>query len=66
MDKLEKMVNTIGNLVHDTVPVDNNEDNNLIVKTWGEPNKMKINSKKGACHHHEILSMIGGYDPKRG
>jgi seryl-tRNA synthetase len=60
------MVKSIGNLVHESVPVDNNEDNNVIVKTWGEPSKMVINSTKGKCHHHEILAMIGGYDPKRG
>lgn len=27
----------IGNLVHDSVPYDNNEDNNTVVKTWGSP-----------------------------
>lgn len=29
-------VMAIGNLVHDSVPVDDNEDNNAVVKTWGE------------------------------
>mmetsp|Transcript_15933 Transcript_15933/g.47918 ORF Transcript_15933/g.47918 Transcript_15933/m.47918 type:complete len:451 (-) Transcript_15933:2211-3563(-) len=33
----ENAVQAIGNLVHDSVPVDDNEDNNAVVKTWGEP-----------------------------
>jgi len=28
--------------------------------------ELKINSTIGKCHHHEILAMIDGYDPKRG
>lgn len=28
--------------------------------------ELKINSTVGKCHHHEILAMIDGYDPKRG
>jgi seryl-tRNA synthetase len=60
------MVNKLGNIVHDSVPIDNNEDNNKVIKTWGEIKPMKINSTKGFCHHHEILAMINGYDPKRG
>lgn len=60
------MVNTIGNIVHDSVPVSNNEDNNSVIRTWGNKSSIKVNSTLGACHHHEILSMIDGYDAKRG
>lgn len=56
----------IGNIVHESVPVDNNEDNNLVVKKWGEIPDIKVNSTYGRCHHHEILAMIDGYDAKRG
>ena len=56
----------MGNLVHESVPIDNNEDNNKVERTWGEPNKMKIDGKPGSGHHHEVLHWIGGYEPERG
>lgn len=37
-----------------------------MVRTWGTIPNIIINSTKGFAHHHEILSMIDGYDPKRG
>lgn len=60
------MVNTVGNIVHDSVPVSDNEDNNKVERTWGEISKIKITGKRGGLHHHEILREIGGYDPERG
>lgn len=60
------MVNSIGNIVHDSVPISNNEDENKVERTWGTIPDLKINSTKGKCHHHEILAMIDGYDSKRG
>lgn len=62
---LEK-VYQVGNIVHESVPFDNNEDNNKVERTWGEIKNIKIDSTYGRCHHHEILAMIDGYDPKRG
>lgn len=64
--QLIKNYSKVGNLVHDTVPVDDNEDNNKIERTWGTPVKREINGKPGSAHHHEILNWIGGYDPERG
>lgn len=63
---LDAKLYTIGNLVHDSVVVSNNEDDNQVVRTWGEIKEVKINSTPGRAHHHEILAMIDGYDPKRG
>jgi len=60
------MLNKIGNIVHESVPVSDNEDNNKVVKEWGTKKEITVNSTKGRCHHHEILAMIDGYDPKRG
>lgn len=60
------MVNKIGNFLHESVPISKTEDGNKIEKTWGEIKNIKINSTLGKCHHHELLSMIDGYDPKRG
>ena len=32
---LEKKVNSVGNLVHDSVPIEKNEDFNKVERTWG-------------------------------
>jgi seryl-tRNA synthetase len=56
----------VGNIVHETVPVSKDEKDSIIVSEWGVIPDMKINSTIGKCHHHEILAMIDGYDPKRG
>lgn len=36
LEILTKKYNTIGNLVHETVPVSNDEDDNRVERTWGE------------------------------
>jgi len=52
----------IGNFVHDSVPVSNNEDNNGIVRTWGE-NRPHTNA---TIPHHLLLYKIEGYEPGPG
>jgi seryl-tRNA synthetase len=66
LDKINVEVNKVGNIVHDSVPVDNNEDNNEIVRTWGQIPDIKITNKRGGLNHHKVLESIGGYDPERG
>lgn len=66
MDRISAEVNKVGNIVHDSVPVDNNEDNNQIVRTWGQIPDIKITNKRGGLNHHKVLESIGGYDPERG
>eukprot|EP01116_Phalansterium_solitarium_P013606 TRINITY_DN30_c2_g1_i1.p1 TRINITY_DN30_c2_g1~~TRINITY_DN30_c2_g1_i1.p1 ORF type:complete len:473 (-),score=100.00 TRINITY_DN30_c2_g1_i1:84-1502(-) len=58
---VNRVLKPIGNIVHASVPVSDNEDDNLVVKTWGEFPKTE-----GLLHHHELLYMIDGYDPERG
>jgi len=58
---VDSLLAPIGNLVHDSVPVSNNEDNNEIVKTWGE---FKENDK--ARHHFEVLGMLDAVELARG
>jgi seryl-tRNA synthetase len=65
-DQLVKEYSKVGNLVHESVPIDDNEDNNKEERTWGVPDKKEINGKPGNAHHHEVLYWIGGYDPVRG
>ena len=62
----DKLLYNVGNLVHESVPVSNDEVDNKIERTWGEIKDIKVNSTPGRAHHHEILAMIDGYDPKRG
>jgi len=52
----------IGNLVHDSVPVSNDEANNGIVVMKGEcrPHDDKLH------FHHDLLYMIDGYEPQIG
>lgn len=51
----------IGNIVHESVKVSNNEDDNPIVKKWGEHV-----SKPDLLHHYDILAKLDGYDSERG
>lgn len=66
MVDIQKTARKVGNIVHDTVPVSKDEADSEVVSQWGELPDLKINSTIGKCHHHEILAMIDGYDPKRG
>jgi seryl-tRNA synthetase len=60
-------IKTIGNYVHESVPVGNDEANNAVVREWkpeealprgaGKPEKM--------LSHHQVLTRLGGYDPER-
>ncbi|KAL6560642.1 hypothetical protein OROGR_004201 [Orobanche gracilis] len=51
----------IGNLVHDSVPVNNNEDNNAIIRSWGEK-RTEPNLK----NHVELVELLGIADLKKG
>lgn len=53
-EQLEVTLKKIGNIVHDTVVVNNNEDFNGVVRTWGDDIKrvIKIDETPGAAHHH--------------
>lgn len=79
---MKKKAITIGNIVHKSVPVSMDEDNNELIKTWapegsvtasqkaGEDvveKKIDITVEKKTClSHHEVLTRIDGYDPERG
>ncbi|CAG9762141.1 unnamed protein product [Ceutorhynchus assimilis] len=50
----------VGNLLHDSVPVDDNEDNNKVERTYGDCEFTKKYS------HVDLISMIDGVDSERG
>lgn len=62
----DSLLHRIGNIVHDSVPVSNDEANNKVVKTWGTPNKVKIDGTPGKMHHHEVLARLHGVEFKKG
>ncbi|KAF3273153.1 Cytosolic seryl-tRNA synthetase [Orbilia oligospora] len=62
---LNRKLSTIGNFVHDSVPVSDNEDNNALIREW-KPEGTTVEAKEGILSHHEVLTRLDGYDPERG
>jgi len=60
-EEVNVLLTQIGNIVHQSVPVSQDEENNEVVKKWGE-----TRDPTGLLHHHHLLWMIGGYEPERG
>jgi seryl-tRNA synthetase len=50
----------IGNLLHESVPVSDNEDNNRIERTWGDITVRKRYSQI------DLVTMVDGADCERG
>ncbi|KAF8063832.1 Serine--tRNA ligase [Scenedesmus sp. PABB004] len=51
----------IGNLVHDSVPVSDNEDNNAVVRTWGEPRQ-----EEKLYNHVDLVQLLDIVDLEAG
>ncbi|CEP24040.1 SES1 [Cyberlindnera jadinii] len=73
LDKsLKFKVNQVGNIVHESVPVSDNEDNNGLVRDWNPEGYEKVakvaaaTGKEAKLSHHEVLLRLDGYDPERG
>ncbi|KAG0681388.1 Cytosolic seryl-tRNA synthetase [Kluyveromyces marxianus] len=70
--QLRFKVNQVGNIVHPSVVVSNDEENNELVRTW-MPENVKEVGQVATCtgaeaklSHHDILLRLDGYDPERG
>ena len=63
--RLEDEVNTLllklGNIVHDSVPISNDEANNTVVRTWGEKRM-----DEGLPNHVDLVSMLDIADLEHG
>jgi seryl-tRNA synthetase len=56
-----RLVNVIGNIVHESVPVSATEDDNRVERTWGTAKTPEV------CREHDqLLTMIDGVDMARG
>ena len=65
--EVKKTYSQVGNILHESVPIDDNEDNNVVVKTWGTFDKNRvIDDTPGNAHHYKVLQWLGGYDSDRG
>ncbi|KAI3333560.1 seryl-tRNA synthetase [Ustulina deusta] len=62
-EKLDAKLKTVGNYVHDTVPVSTTEDDNAVVRTWSPETPR---SAENLLSHHQVLARLEGYDPERG
>ncbi|XP_043725388.1 serine--tRNA ligase-like [Telopea speciosissima] len=58
---LYSRLETVGNLVHDSVPVSNDEANNQVIRTWGEK---RVEPK--LKNHVELVELLGIADLKKG
>ena len=61
---LQHKARLVGNYVHDSVPIHDDEANNKVETTWAP--KGFDPSQKAALSHHEVLWRLDGYDPVRG
>lgn len=58
---LDAVLNTIGNLVHDSVPISNDEAENRVERTWGEKR-----TEEGLWSHVDLVEMLGIVDLVKG
>ena len=66
-DQLKKTYSQVGNILHPSVPISNDEKDNQVIRTWGEYDaNRKIDDTPGNAHHYKVLQWLGGYDPERG
>jgi seryl-tRNA synthetase len=62
--QLREEVAKIGNILCPSVPLSQNEADNVVVKKWGD--EIKRSDQSDCAHHHDLLHRIGGYEPQRG
>lgn len=61
LKQLNSKLEIIGNLVHDSVPISNDEANNVVIRSWGE----KLVKPK-LKNHVDLVELLGIADTKRG
>ncbi|XP_041018487.1 serine--tRNA ligase-like [Juglans microcarpa x Juglans regia] len=61
LKQLNSKLETIGNLVHDSVPISNDEANNAVIRSWGEK-RLEPKLK----NHVELVELLGIADLKKG
>jgi seryl-tRNA synthetase len=63
-DKRNSILKEIGNLLHPDVPISADEDENAVIRTWGQLTQSDGQHK---LHSHvDLIQMIGGVDTEHG
>jgi seryl-tRNA synthetase len=68
MSLLYTKLKTVGNYVHESVPVSNTEDDNVVIRQWA-PDAAEAGAWEkvdNLLSHHQVLTRLGGFDPERG
>lgn len=66
---MNKTLGTIGNIIHDSVPVFQSEDDNPTLRTWVPADRevpVGQEDRSTLLSHHELLLRIDGYNPEAG
>ncbi len=68
LKELNAKLKTVGNYVHDAVPVSQTEDDNVVLREWKPETSQLGDFEKPdqILSHHQVLTRIGGYEPERG
>ncbi|EDQ88746.1 uncharacterized protein MONBRDRAFT_37346 [Monosiga brevicollis MX1] len=59
----DELLRSVGNVLHPSVPISDNEDNNLILRTVGDA---AVNQTRKEYSHVDLITMIDGVDTQRG
>lgn len=63
----DQKLGLIGNVLGEGVPKFKDEEDNAVVRTWGDIPEMEIDGKTlGKLHHHEIMGMLDMVEFERG
>lgn len=63
---LDQKLNTIGNIVHESVPDSATEDDNEVIRFWHGESGNPPQKGQGLLSHDQVLQRLDGYDPERG
>ena len=61
-DALQEKLSAVGNIVHESVPIDTSEENNVIVRTYSTPPTYNFKVKS----HFEVMLALDMVDTERG
>eukprot|EP01063_Lacrimia_lanifica_P015384 TRINITY_DN22168_c0_g1_i1.p1 TRINITY_DN22168_c0_g1~~TRINITY_DN22168_c0_g1_i1.p1 ORF type:complete len:491 (+),score=256.65 TRINITY_DN22168_c0_g1_i1:81-1553(+) len=65
-ERLEKerdaAIKLVGNIVHESLEADDNEDNNRVVRTWAGPTGAIPETTEDTWNHVDLMELLGGMD----
>ena len=65
--KIDKLLGSIGNIVHPEVIINKDEAFNKVMRTWGTPSELEVTGKElGKLHHHEVMQCLNIIEMERG